>query len=296
MNHILNRRLLGFVAAAIMIAYLSGSAYAHTLWIQSSRYSVKKDLAKPMFFGWGHYIPLDDCISGNKFRYIKVVDPAGRSRDVEIKKEKSLHSYSVQYDQVGTYCLAAETNPGYYTVYKDKDGKTHHATKPKTDLPEAKDIHLSVLTAQSTKAYVVCEEPSDKIPSPVGFQLELFPLQDPTKLKPGDELSLEVFFQGKRFEGKGKWAATYNGYSTAGEDYYYKETEMDGGKFAVPITRPGIWFVSFAFKTKSSGEDALKCNHLNYKTTLVFQVSEGAKGAHAEPLRRALKRDRHALL
>ena len=277
MNQILSRRLLGFVVAAIMMASLSGSVYAHTLWIQSSRYSVKKSLAKPMFFGWGHYIPLDDAISGNKLRYIKVFDPAGHCKDVEIKKEKSLHSYLIEYDQAGTYCLAAETNSGYYTVYKDKDGKTHHATKPKSDLPEAKHIQLSVLTVQSTKAYVVCEEPSDKVPGPAGFQLELFPFQSTTKLKPGDELSLEVFFKGRRFEGKGKWAATYNGYSTAGEDYYYKETEVDGGKFAVPITRPGIWFVRFTFKIKSSGEDALKCNHLNYKTTLVFQVSEDAK-------------------
>jgi len=273
MSQILSRRLSGCVVAAVMIAFLSQAVYAHTLWIQSSRYKVKRGLAKPMFFGWGHYLPLDDAISGNKLRYIKVFDPVGRSREIAVREEKSLHSYLVKYDQVGTYCLAAETEPGYYTVYREKDGKTHHAAKPKTDLPEAESVQVSVLTFQSTKAYVVCEEPSDKVPGPVGFQLELLPLQGPAKLKPGDELHLEVFFKGKRFEGKGKWAATYNGYSTAGEDYCHKETEVEEGKFAVPITRPAIWFVRFTFKTKASGEDALKCNYLNYKTTLVFQVS-----------------------
>ncbi|MEA2084231.1 MAG: SUMF1/EgtB/PvdO family nonheme iron enzyme [Thermodesulfobacteriota bacterium] len=282
MNQILNRGLLGFVAAAIMIAFLSGSVYAHTLWIQSSRYQVKKSLAKPMFFGWGHYLPLDDAISGDKLRYINIFDPTGSSREIEIREDKSLQSHLVTYDQVGTYCLAAETNPGYYTVYKDKNGKTHHATKPKCELPGAKDISLSVLTLQSTKAYVVCEEPSDNVPGLVGFQLELTPLHDPNRLKPGDELPLEVFFKGKRFEGKGKWVATYNGYSTAGEDYYYKETEVEGGRFKVPIICQGVWFVRFSFKKEAAGEEAVKCNHLNYKTTLVFQVSEPAKEAHHE--------------
>ncbi len=273
MSQVLSHRLLGCIVAAVMMALLSQSAYAHTLWIQSSRYKVKKGLAKPMFLGWGHYLPLDDAISGNKLRYIKVFDPVGRSREIATREEKSLHSYLIKYDQVGTYCLAAETKPGYYSIYRDKDGKTHHAAKPKADLPEAEHIRFSVLTVQSTKAYVVCEKPSDRAPAAIGLLLELMPVHDPTKLKPGDELHLEVLFNGKRFKGKGKWVATYNGYSTAGEDYYHKETEIEGGRFKVPITRPGIWFVRFFFKTKPSGEQALKCNHLNYKTTLVFLVS-----------------------
>lgn len=273
MGQVLRPRWFGYVVAAVMTALLSQSVHAHTLWIQSSRYKVKRRLAKPMFFGWGHYLPLDDAISSDKLRYIKVFDPTGSSKMVEIREEKSLHSYIIKYDKVGTYCLAAETNPGYYTVYKNVNGKTHHALKPKSDLPAAEDIRLSVLTLQSTKAYVVCEEPSDDVPGPVGFQVELIPVQDPTKLKPGDELPLEVFFKGKRFEGKGKWVATYNGYSTAGDDYCHKETEVEGGKFTVPITRPGTWFVRFFFKQEATREEALKCNHLNYKTTLVFQVS-----------------------
>jgi uncharacterized GH25 family protein len=273
MSQVLGRRLFGCVLAAVMTALLSQSVYAHTLWIQSSRYKVKRGLAKCMFLGWGHYLPLDDAISGNKLRYIKVFDPTGRSSEIPVREEKSLHSYLIKYDQVGTYSLAAETYPGYCSVYRDKAGKTHHAAKPKSDLPEAEDVQISVLTFQSTKAYVVCEEPSDKVPAPIGLQLELLPLQDPTKLKPGDGLPLEVFFKGKRFEGKGKWVATYNGYSTAGEDYFHKETEIEGGRFKVPITRPGIWFVRFSSKKEAIGEEALKCNHLNYKTTLVFQVS-----------------------
>jgi uncharacterized GH25 family protein len=272
----------GCVAAAVMIALVSQAAFGHTLWIQSSRYRVKKGLAKPMFFGWGHYLPLDDAISGDKLHYIKVFDPAGGCKEKHIREEKSLHSYLVQYDKAGTYCLAAETNPGYYTVYKDKDGKTHHATKAKTELPQAEDIILSFLTIQSTKTYVVCEEPSHSIPGPAGFQLELASLEDPTKLRAGDDLHLEVLFKGKRFEGKGKWVATFNGYSTEGEDYYHKETEVEGGRFSVPITRQGIWFIRFSFKRKAYGKEILECNHLNYKTTLILQVSPYSKESISE--------------
>ena len=276
MSQVLTRRLLGCVVAAVVIVVLSQSVYAHTLWIQSSRYRVKKGLSKPMLLGWGHYLPVDDAISGKKLRYIKVFDPQGRNREIEIKKEKSLHSYLINYNQAGTYCLAAETNPGYYTVYRDKVDKIHHATKPKNELAGAKNITLSVLASQSTKAYVVCREPSeqtpDQTPRPVGLQLELMPLQDLAGMKPGDDLQLEVLFKGKRFEGKGKWAATYNGYSAAAGEYFYQETEVEGGRFIVPITRPGIWFICFTIEKKASGEEALKCDNLRYKSTLVFQV------------------------
>lgn len=277
MSQVLTRRLLGCVVAAIVIAVLSQSVHAHTLWIQSSRYRVKKGLSKPMFFGWGHYLPVDDAISGKKLRYIKVFDPQGKAREIGIKKEKSLHSYLIKYDQVGTYCLAAETNPGYYAIYRDKDGKVHHATKPKSELAVAKDIILSVLASQSTKAYVICREPSEQTPGPVGLQLELMPLLDLTRVKPGHNLQLEVLFKGKRFEGKGKWAATYNSYSTAAGEYFYQETEAEGGRFIVPITRPGIWFIRFTIEKKASGEKALKCDNLRYKSTLVFQVWDNKK-------------------
>ncbi len=62
MSHTFSCRLLGWVVAMVMIALLTQAASAHTLWIQSSRYKVKKGLVKPMFFGWGHYLPLDDAI------------------------------------------------------------------------------------------------------------------------------------------------------------------------------------------------------------------------------------------
>ena len=105
LSGVLDHRLLGCVVAAVIIAILSQSVCAHTLWIESSRYKVKKGLAKPMFFGWGHYLPVDDAISGNKLSYIRIFDPDGRSNEIAVREEKSLHSYLIKYDQVGTYRL-----------------------------------------------------------------------------------------------------------------------------------------------------------------------------------------------
>ena len=45
----------------------------------------------------------------------------------------------------------------------------------------------------------------------------------------------------------------------------------------VPITRPGIWFICFTIEKKASGEEALKCDNLRYKSALVFQVWDNKK-------------------
>ena len=56
-----------------------------------------------MILGWDHCIPLDDAISGKKLRYIRVFDPAGRSKDVEIRNRDEITSSGRRID-LGKIC------------------------------------------------------------------------------------------------------------------------------------------------------------------------------------------------
>lgn len=273
------KQIFTFIPTVFLFwAFLLSAAQAHSIYIQSSRYHVSSGKSSPLFFCYGHHIPIDDGVRANKLKYIKIFSPDGEEKMIQIRNETCLHSYMVDYDQPGTFVLAAETNPGYYTVYLDKKGRERHTIKPKDAIiDKAQKITKSLYSNQYTKTYVVCEEPSAQFPARIGLPLELVPSRDISTLKAGENFELEVYYNGKKFEGEGTWDATYNGYSTASEDFLHQPRQVRGGKISVPITRTGRWFIRFFCKTDATGDDMKKFNKMKHTATLVFLVPNEKK-------------------
>ncbi|MCB2218417.1 MAG: DUF4198 domain-containing protein [Desulfobulbaceae bacterium] len=188
-------------------------------------------------------------------------------------RRKSLHSYEIVYDKPGTYVLMAETSPGYFAMYTDKDGRNRHSLKPlHTFAADAESVQTSMRTSQWAKTYVVCDGPSDPFPAAVGLPLELVPEQDPASLREGDVLRLRIFPEGEILRGEGYWDATYGGFSTEAEDMYLQRTAVIGGAFSVPLNTGGRWFVRFFIKTDAPGDR--RNNYLTEKrtATLTFMI------------------------
>jgi uncharacterized GH25 family protein len=179
----------------------------------------------------------------------------------------------VDYDTPGTYVLTAVTTPGYYTVYTDKSGKERHVIKPKSAvLDRAEEISLSYYSKQYAKTYVRCESPSDPFPAAVGLDLELVPTRDISTIKAGDTLELMVHLNGKPYMGTGEWDATYSGYSTESEDYFFPKSTVEGGGFKIEIPSTGRWFVRYAVKVDAEGDEAVHYNQMKLTATLVFEI------------------------
>lgn len=253
---------------------------AHSLFIQSSRYEVNEGKRSPLFFSYGHHFPVDDGVRAKKLKSVRVIQPGGMVEDVAIRDETCLHSYMVSYDMPGTYVLAAETNPGYYTVYKDKKGRERHAIKPKSAiLDQASEVTKSLYAKQYTKTYVVCETPSETFPAKIGLPLELVPEKDVATLKAGDTLSLKVYLNGQPYEGEGSWDATYNGFSTVAEDNFYPKQAVTGDSVEIFVPRPGRWYVRYFIKIEATGADKEQFTHMKHTATLVFQIPNERKRA-----------------
>ena len=246
---------------------------AHSLYIQSSRYDVHEGKSFPLFFCYGHNVPVSDGLRAKKIKSIRIYPPAGDVREVAVRDETSLHSYPVAYDMKGTYVLTAQTTPGYYTVYVDHKGREHHVIKPQSKIKDkAKEIKLSLYSRQFTKSYVTCDTASTPFPANVGLPLELVPEEDLTHLKVGDELIFKVYFNGKPFTGSGKWDATYSGFSTLAEDPYYPGKEIEGDTIRMFVPNPGRWFVRYSAKFDAPPEQQGECHQLKYTATLVFEI------------------------
>ncbi|MFP4226127.1 MAG: DUF4198 domain-containing protein [Desulfobacterales bacterium] len=270
--------IAGLLAVFLLYPAISAQVYGHSMFIQSSRYKVHEGKASPLFFCYGHHVPVDDGVRANKLKSVRVYTPAGDVREISVRNETCLHSYMVSYDAPGTYVLAAETNPGYYTVYIDKKGRERHTIKPKSAVMEqAKKIRLSLYSKQYTKSYVTCEKPSADFPGRIGQQLELVPVRDVSELKVGEDLELKVYFRGSPYTGRSTWDATYNGFSTRAEDNFHSKTAVSGDTLRIPIPRPGRWYVRYSIKADAVGADREDYNKEKQTASLVFQIPNEAE-------------------
>lgn len=268
-----------FLVFLVVVFVLPSLSFAHSIYIQSSRYKVSQGKESPLFFCFGHHFPVDGGIRANKLEYIKVHTPNKDVRDVKIRDATCLHSYMVDYDQPGTYVLTAETNPGYYTMYTDKKGRKRHTIKPKSAIADqAEEITLSLYSKQFAKTYVVCEEPSADFPAHIGLPLELVPTKDISKLQPGDTLELKVYFDGQPYTGQGTWDASLNGFSTVAEDNFYPKTKVSGDTLRIPIPHTGRWYVRYYIKVDAqTPEQKEKYSQMKRTATLVFQIPNHPK-------------------
>lgn len=256
----------------------AAGAHAHSLFIQSTRYHVHTGKASPLFFCYGHHIPVDDGVRGAKLKSVRVHTPGGEIRDISIRNETCLQSYMVDYELPGTYVLTAETNPGYYTVYTDLKGRERHTIKPKSAIIDgARSVSKSLYSSQYAKTYVVCETPSATFPANVGLPLELVPAKDISTLRPGENLELFIYYHGKPYHGQGSWDATYNGFSTQAEDMFYPRSSVSGEKLSIPILLPGRWFVRYFVKTDAKGAEKEQFTHMKHTATLTFEIPNERK-------------------
>lgn len=264
-----------YLLISVLFLLFATNALGHTFYIQSSRYHVNEGKKTPLFFCYGHHVPVDDGLRADKLKSIQVHSPSGNIKEIDIRRETSLHSYMISYDEPGTYILSAQTNPGYYTVYIDKKGRERHTIKPKSAvLDKADKILKSLYSNQYAKSYVVCEKASPDFPSRIGLPLELVPLNDISTLKPGDNLELSVYYMGKPYTGKGTLDATADGFSTESENNFFEKKSVSGSRMTLPVPEGGRWFVRYSIKIDAPETERQHCNKMKHTATLVFQVEK----------------------
>jgi uncharacterized GH25 family protein len=262
----------------LALALCADLALAHSLYIQSGRHRVSEGKQSPLFFGFGHHIPVDEGVRPDMLAAIKVFDPAGRVKELAPREETGLQSQMVEYSEPGVYVLTAETAPGHYTMWQDKKGHQHHTMKPMSAVADqASKIEKSIYFRSFTKTYVRCGEPGGAFAGRVGLGLELVPSQDPTGLKAGDTLTLRVFRDGRPYAGEGRWTATYDGYSTEAMDLYQPGRTVTGDAFAVSLDRPGRWYISYSCTEDAAQDDRKEYLQLRQATTLTVLVPNERK-------------------
>jgi Zn/Cd-binding protein ZinT/uncharacterized GH25 family protein len=255
------------------------SASAHTLWLESNRYYIEgggeSGSKAYMFFGWGHRLPVDDPVSSEKIKSVKLIEPDGHITPIALGEGRSLHYTPIEYDKEGTYVLLGESNPGYYTMYLDKSQKMHHHVGPMDEIKDAGKVVFSVLAHQYPKSIVISGKSSGAELKPVGNKLEIVPEIEPSKLGIGSRFSFQLLYDGKLLESEDtSYSATYMGHSMEPETFLYTNRRITNGRGDFDISCPGVWFVETEYTVPAPDSLKAKCKNLLYHASLTFAVQE----------------------
>ncbi len=85
-----------------------------------------------------------------------------------------------------------EMEPAKFIEYLKEEGLTSQLAAYKTMTGKSREMY-----AKFAKTYVVAGQPTGAFAKPLGLKIEIVPLADPNSIKPGDELPVQLLFDGK---------------------------------------------------------------------------------------------------
>ncbi|MCZ4282057.1 DUF4198 domain-containing protein [Kiloniella laminariae] len=170
-------RKIFFTCLTLLI--LPASSYAHGIWI-TERFG-----NHAIVYGHG---ASDDPYDFKKIISIDALDQTGNKSPLKITETKA---HAILKTPRDTSVIFATFDNGFWS--QTDDGKWHNKTKQETE--------GATFTGRYQKFTTAIIDKTLPLFSPSGMKLEIVPLSNPLKLHQGDELSIQVFYDGIPAEG-----------------------------------------------------------------------------------------------
>jgi uncharacterized GH25 family protein len=144
--------------------------------------------------------------------------------------------------------------------------KTTQGMKP-GDRSTLKGVIESRLYEKFCKTILIVDGDSSGFDRIVGDMLEIVPLDDPSKLRAGDDIRVRILYDGKPVSPE--VTATYDGFSDTANSYAYFTEPYAEGEAKIKVSHPGLWMVRTQYVANTKGPNYEK--HI-MRAVLVFQV------------------------
>lgn len=201
----LNKKINVLAVACSMIAGLAFStiANAHTRWVLPSQFTISKE--------GGDWLTFDVTAANSTFVFDKpasaetaqVTLPDGvKERPNFVLKGKRRSVFDFEFTEQGTYKVAINSTPSYFTRFKaGKRDTTKRMRANKieraTRLPKkARDVETMVMFTR-VESYITVGKPSEKAFELEGKYLELKPITHPADIVAQEPVRLQFYFNGQ---------------------------------------------------------------------------------------------------
>jgi nickel transport protein len=255
---IVSRLVPALALAATLLFGSAGPLSAHDAWITLSGPAE----ARRAVVNYGHP---DDRPAAFADKVVDLVAITAKARSSLLDGLAAASENGVQiarskpFEDAGHTLLAARYDNGFWV--KTTDGLYRNATRRL--VPDAAE---SFWSGKFAKALSGADAPWQEV---LGHDLELVPLSDPAKARPGETLKVKVLFRGKPLaeaeveRGDGKTAV-------AEKDIPKFKTDADGVA-TIPIAKPGAHLLVIDHRTAPSATPDQATADL-YNATLWFNV------------------------
>jgi len=295
----LNMKQIIAILALCLGLMFPGAAFAHTLWVNVYESFSHKPGHIISSLGWGHVVPMDDVFEHFDLASYFLVDPEMSQVDFplpapikildgESEVQKSLrivggdtgvHKMSLKDDaKKGTYQVAAVSRDNFYSTYIDMKGrhKWKHTTMDKVH--DAKKVIRGMKFTTYAKSFFTIDQWTQ--PSALGFDLEILPLTDLSRLRAGEMVEFDVKLLGRSLNtvpDRNFEYMTLTSNTFGGPDGFTLATLIFNGKASFRIPTAGQWVANIYTRQAVTPDGPLKalvgkCTNVLYAATVSFNV------------------------
>ncbi|BBO89525.1 DUF4198 domain-containing protein [Desulfosarcina ovata] len=270
-----------------------GAVHAHNLWLNPDNYFPAVGTTVEIGIGWGHKYPanrVDQQIRDGQLEAIQAVDPNGGTVDLT---KISTGKYQLAIDKPGAWLITARIKPGFFTM--TPEGRKWGNKKAVENAVKCTNFHIQA------KTVLIAGGSAKNLGGAAGQSVEIIPITDPSGIKAGDELAVQVLFNGKPLA-DASLKATYAGFGPQGMDHHHQkppakpegappkppadgkkpprhkshypvETTTDAqGKAVLQLKNSGYWMIMLSHRCPFA--DSATCDEYMYNMAFTFEVSK----------------------
>lgn len=258
------KKLLSLLGSLCLVWVAALPAWGHDYWLMPRSFTPPAGSLLEVDFTCGHKYFLNQSIPDiTRFRAF-VTTPQGRRLALAYQKARESEArLLVPVLGPGTYLISAvTTQPEFWS-------RTEKGYRPggRAAVPGALETGKYV---KSTKTFFTVGKPSAGFQRPQGYEVELVPLKNPTTLRAGQALPVQVWFRGKPLPEVEVFAIP-EGFKGDGSGPASLKAKADAkGVARLTFDRPGTWLVFTRHEIDTPG--APLADRENYRAYLLLRV------------------------
>jgi uncharacterized GH25 family protein len=217
---------------------------AHEFFVIAGNKTPKPGDTVPLYVLSTHYFTVGEELEDIKYNNVFVRQNGNRSGALSLKTNNDRVWYETEFrmDSDSSIIIEGDRAATYTCVFTDgtrAEGTPDEirAAYPDKTITEARFLH------KVSKTYLNTNRNDTTFSVPLGYPLEIIPLDNPARLKKGSRAKFRVLYDGQPLANAAIWA-TYDYYDYKTMDAHEQTGATDNnGEVTFRISNPGTWIV-----------------------------------------------------
>ncbi|MDR1031328.1 MAG: DUF4198 domain-containing protein [Treponema sp.] len=250
---------------------LETAVWSHEFFVMTDNKTPKSGDKVPLYVLSTHYFTVGEELEGLKYNKVWTRQ-GGRRTELTLKENPDRVWYETEFTLQGDGLVIVEGNRiGEYTT-RFTDGTSFAGTPADARKTNPnKTIARATFLEKFSKTYINPSPRDTAFSTPLGYTLEIIPLDNPGNLKKGSNARFRVLYKGQPLSG-GEVFAVYDYYDYKTMNAYEQKGITDrNGEITFKISNPGIWILRIRDSRNSAVPDV---GLENVDSIIVFTVPQ----------------------